>query len=90
MTEIKERRERILKALKKELSPSKIQIKDNSEFHVGHGNIKEGDTETHFFIKIRSEKFTGLKKIDMHRLVYKVLEKELYEGLHAIELDLDA
>ena len=90
MTEIKKREERISKALKKELTPSIIEIKDNSKFHVGHGNIKEGDTETHFFIKIRAEKFKGLKKIQMHRLVYKVLEKEFSEGLHAIELDLDA
>ena len=45
-------------------------------------------TVVNLFIKIRTSKFKGLSKIEMHRMVYKVLQNEFKEGLHAIELDL--
>ena len=85
----KNRQDRIKELINKSLNPSDIEIIDNSHLHAGHGNVKEGDTETHLFIKIRSGQFRGLNKIEMHRLVYKTLEDELSNGLHAIELDLE-
>ena len=88
MSSKNKRKERIKILIEKSLTTNKIDIKDNSALHAGHGNIKAGDTETHLFIKIRSSKFKGLKKIEMHRMVYKILENEFKSGLHAIELDL--
>ena len=83
------RQRRIKELIERELQSRQIEIKDNSHLHATHGNIKEGETETHLFIKIRSHKFKSLSKVEMHRLVYKILDEEFLKGLHAIELDLD-
>ena len=82
------RQEKIKVLIKKALNTSNIDIVDNSSLHTGHGNVKAGDTETHLYIKIRTSEFEGLSKIEMHRMVYKILENEFNNGLHAIELDL--
>ena len=83
------RAKRIEKLLKIKLLPSHISIKDNSYQHATHGNIEKGATETHLFIKIISQHFNGMKKVEMHQLVYKILKEEFNRGLHALELELD-
>ena len=82
------RQERVKKLINKEFSPTYLEIKDNSHMHAGHGNVKEGDTETHLYLKIRTEKFKNLNKLQMHRLVYGIINEEFTKGLHAVELDL--
>ena len=82
------RQDKIKELMNRSLRPSCLEIKDNSALHANHGNVEAGSTETHLFIKIRSDKFKGLNKIEMHRLAYKILKEEFANGLHAIELDL--
>ena len=79
---------RIKSKIDKNLYPSTLKIRDDSALHAGHGNIKKNQTETHFYIKVVSAAFKNKNKLDMHKLVYKVLEDEFSKGLHALELDL--
>ncbi len=88
MTFKNSRQEKIKDLMNINFKPSCIEIKDNSALHASHGNVEEGAKETHLFIKIRANKFTGLNKVEMHRLVYKILKEEFANGLHAVELDL--
>ena len=78
----------IKKKLTEQLSPEVLEIRDDSYMHKNHGNIKEEDTETHFYIKIKSSVFNNKSKLSMHKLVYDILKEEFTEGLHALELDL--
>ena len=79
---------RIESILKKKLTPSKIFIKDNTHLHAHHGNTEKGALETHFSIKMLSNYFVGMNKIQMHKVVYDLLKDEFSKGLHALELDL--
>ena len=81
---------RIETILKKKLTPSKILIKDNSDLHAHHGNTEKGALETHFYIKMLSNYFIGMNKLQMHKIVYDLLKDEFSLGLHALELDLGA
>ena len=78
----------IKKKLTEQLSPEVLEIRDDSYMHKNHGNIKEEDTETHFYIKIKSSVFNNKSKLSMHKLVYDILKEEFTKGLHALELDL--
>ncbi|KAI6180207.1 hypothetical protein M3Y98_00694900 [Aphelenchoides besseyi] len=44
-------------------------------------------TEAHFRVQIVSDKFDGLKHLDRQRMVNKVLETEMQNGIHAIRID---
>ena len=71
-----------------QLSPEVLEIRDDSALHKNHGNVKEEDTETHFYIKIKSSYFNNKSKLSMHKIVYDILKEEFSNGLHALELDL--
>ena len=49
---MKQRYFSIKKKIIEELNPEVLEIRDDSYLHKNHGNIKEEDTETHFYIKI--------------------------------------
>ena len=78
----------IKKKLIEQLSPDLLEIRDDSALHKSHGNIKEGQIETHFYIKIKSSIFENKSKLTMHKMVYEILNDEFTNGLHALELDL--
>lgn len=81
------RKERMESLLKSSFSPSAIDVKDVSLEHAGHPGI--GDSiETHFRIYMISDQFFGKTQVEAHRLVYKCLESEFKNGLHALEMDL--
>jgi BolA family transcriptional regulator, general stress-responsive regulator len=68
------------------LNPSRIEIIDESESHRGHGGYREGG-QTHFRIRMASPAFTGLGRVERHRLVHKTLG-DIVPRVHALALDL--
>lgn len=74
------------KKLQAALSPTVLEIIDESTLHAGHTGAVPGKS-THFRIKITSEKFRGLSKVAQHRLVYAVLAEELKHDIHALALE---
>ena len=79
----------IYEKLNKEFSPSFLEVDDVSEMHKGHEGYKDGQ-ETHFIIKIKSEKFYGKKKIEIHRLINGVLTEEWQKGVHSISINAES
>ena len=79
----------IKEKLNKEFSPSFLEVDDVSEMHKGHIGYKEGQ-ETHFIIKIKSVKFYGMKKIEIHRLINGILTEEWENGAHSISINAEA
>lgn len=81
------RRERIISLLEKKFSDSFIEVSDDSHLHADHSpSAKSGGT--HFTIKIVSEKFSNINRIERHRMVMSLLEEEFESGLHAASLNL--
>ena len=74
--------------LKKKLSPTKLIIQDVSEMHRGHAGFKEGG-ESHFIIKIKSNYFKGMTKIEIHRFINEVLREEWALGVHSISIQTE-
>ncbi|GFZ83801.1 BolA family transcriptional regulator [Rickettsiales bacterium] len=72
--------------LEKELSPSLLSIKDETNEHIGHHHISPGAEETHIKIIIKSPKFADLKLIEIHRMIYKILEEEMRQ-IHALSIE---
>lgn len=79
--------ERIRAKLEAGLSPTSLEIFDESEQHRGHGGFREGG-ETHFRIVIVSPAFAGLSRIDRERRVHALLAEELAGRVHALTLSL--
>lgn len=75
--------------IQKHLSPSLLEIKNESEKHKGHENgPTQKNGETHFRIKIVSGAFIGLSRVERHRLVYDILGDLLKNQVHALSLTL--
>lgn len=90
-------RERIEAKLTATLQPQRLDIKDDSHRHAGHGDRMaalggeghapiDGEGETHFRIEIVSDAFEGKSRIERQRVVYDILRDELRERVHALAL----
>jgi BolA protein len=66
-------------------APSDIRVCDESARHAGHAGAAPGG-ETHFDVRIVSEKFTGLSRVERQRRIYAALDAEFRGGLHALSL----
>ena len=63
--------------LTKTLSPTFLEVIDESHLHKGHmGSRPEG--ETHFRVIIKSDIFKDKKILDCHKMVYEILKDEIY------------
>ena len=78
---------RIEKKLKENFSPTFLEVLDESNQHAGHIGSRPGG-ETHFKVSMSSTRFKGLSRVQRQRAVYKVLDEELNERVHALSLTL--
>ncbi len=67
------------------LSPTRLEIVDDSESHRGHGGFREGG-ESHFNMEIVAEAFAGVSRVARQRMVFDVLAEELAGPVHALSL----
>lgn len=65
--------------------PSSLTVVDESARHAGHAGAREGG-ETHFRVRIVSEEFAGLSRVERQRRVYAALAGEIAAGIHALAL----
>lgn len=69
-----------------ELTPSHLEVIDESEDHRGHSGWREGG-QTHFRIRMASPRFAGLGRVQRHRLVHQALG-DIVPRIHALALEL--
>jgi BolA protein len=62
-----------------------LTIDDESARHAGHVGARQGG-ESHFRVRIVSEKFNSLSRVERQRLVYAALAEEIAAGVHALAL----
>lgn len=70
-------------------TPEQLEIEDQSEQHRGHSGFREGG-ETHFHVRIVSEKFRGENRVGRQRAIYAALADELAGPVHALSLEAKA
>ena len=67
------------------LSPTHLEIVDESHLHAGHSGARPGG-ETHFRVEIVSAAFEGQNRVARQRQVYKALADEMADRIHALAL----
>ncbi len=67
------------------LSPTFLEVKDESHLHAGHAGAPDGG-ESHFRILIISADFEGSSRVARQRMVNKALKDELAGPVHALAM----
>jgi BolA protein len=75
----------IAQKLSAAFAPSELSVEDDSAKHAGHAGARPGG-ETHFSVRIVSQAFEGLSRVERHRRIYAALSGELAAGVHALVL----
>ncbi|MET3589145.1 BolA protein [Bartonella silvatica] len=73
--------------------PQKLEVINESHLHEGHPHDEhafDGKGETHFRVRILSSSFSGMTRVEIHRAIYKVLQKELAICVHALALEVES
>jgi len=66
-------------------APAALDVIDDSARHEGHSGSRPGG-ETHFSVRIVSEAFEGVSRVERQRRVYAALADELNTQVHALSL----
>lgn len=76
---------RLRAKLTEALRPTRLAIHDDSHRHAGHAGARTGG-ESHFRLEIVSSLFAGESLVARQRRVYVLLDAELRDGVHALQL----
>lgn len=82
--------ETITKKLEAEFSPASLEIVNESHLHAGHQEKFDGSGETHLRIKIVSNAFEGMNRVNRHRAINAQVAAEIELGLHAVAIEVKA
>ncbi len=82
-----QRKKRIEKIINDNLNPIFLDVIDDSKSHQGHFQAPELG-ESHYNVTIISKFFSGMNRLEKERIVYKLLNEEFSNGLHALSLKL--
>jgi BolA protein len=75
-------------SLQAALSPTHLDVLDESAAHAGHAGANGLGRGTHFRVRIASSAFAGKSRVAQHRLVYDALQKFTDAGLHALAIEI--
>ena len=67
------------------LSPSAIDLTDDSEQHRGHGGYNPAG-ESHFSLAIESPAFVGKNRVERQRMIYAALGDLMESRVHALSI----
>jgi BolA protein len=79
----------MLERLNSALSPSRIELVDDSEQHRGHGGYNPAG-ESHFSLSIESAAFGGKSRVERQRMIYAALGDLMHERVHALSIRASA
>jgi len=83
-TDTATRVERIRALVQDRLAPVQLEVLDESAAHAGHAGAAGG--AGHFRVRVVSDAFSGLPRVQRHRLVYEALGSLLRSDIHALAL----
>lgn len=64
------------------LSPTRLEVSDDSHKHAGHAGARGG--QGHFTVEVVSAEFSGKPPLSRHRLVYAALGEMMQTDIHAL------
>jgi BolA protein len=73
-------RQRITSAL----SPTSLEVIDESDQHIGHAGHQGG--ARHFAIIISADSLKGLSRVDAHRKIYALFHDMIPDQIHALRI----
>jgi len=77
----------INKKLKQQIQIEELVIVDNSHKHRGH---KFYSTEKfHLHLKIKSLYLNSISRMNAHKIIMRVLKKDLSTKIHALEISIE-
>ena len=79
----------MLSLLNSALSPTRMELTDESEQHRGHGGYNPAG-ESHFSLRIESAAFAGKNRVERQRMVYAALGDLMRERVHALTIKANA
>jgi len=75
----------MLARLNSALSPTRVELVDDSEQHRGHGGYNPAG-ESHFSLRIECAAFAGKSRVERQRMVYAALGDLMRERVHALSI----
>jgi len=75
----------MLRRLNSALSPTRIELIDDSEQHRGHGGYNPAG-ESHFTLRIETTAFAGKNRIQRQRMIYAALGDLMESRVHALSI----
>ena len=79
----------MLRRLNSALTPSRVELIDDSEQHRGHGGYNPAG-ESHFTLRIQSAAFAGKNRVERQRMIYAALGDLMRERVHAVSIRASA
>ena len=76
----------IQKTLTAALSPTLLEITDESHKHIGHSGYNNAGS--HFVITISSPAFTAKTLLECHRMIYEALGPAVGKQIHALRINI--
>ena len=78
--------EKVKTKINNKLSPEQISLIDNSYLHTKHKSYASNK----FYLKliIKSKKLKNMEKIDAHRAIFSILNDEMKNKIHALEIEI--
>ncbi len=79
--------DKVKKKIIDKLNPENIILIDNSSLHSKHKSYSLDK----FWLKIiiKSKKLNGMSKIDAHKEIFSILESEMANKIHALEIEIE-
>lgn len=74
--------------LEKALSPTYLQVIDESDQHIGHAGHQGGGR--HFAIVIKADSLTGLTRVAAHQKIYALFSDLMPDAIHALRITVKA
>ena len=74
----------VKKKLQNQINIEDIQIEDKSFLHKNHASNQEG--KFHLKISLISSELKTMTKIESNKKIYKILDKEMKESIHSIQI----
>ena len=80
-------RDAIVEKLSVKFVPTHLEVIDESARHAGHAGARP-EGESHFRIRVASERLKGLTRVAQHREINAALAAEFAAGLHALAIEI--
>ncbi len=75
----------IEKKLTEALTPSKLDLVDESALHAGHAGARP-EGESHFRVLVVSDMFENRGRLERQRMIYQILGDLMASDIHALSI----